>query len=347
MDRVEILQNLTRPSLFGLTARANCVREEMKGDVVHLRGIIEFSSHCVRDCVYCGLRRSNRHLDRYRIAPDRVVELALGVAAAGVSTVVLQSGDDLAYAASDIAGIVRRIKDRAEIKVTLSVGERPFSDYEMWRHAGADRYLMRHETANPDLYARLHPGKRLQERLAALLFLKDLGYEIGNGMIVGLPGQTLSDLADDILLTRRLGVRMCGVGPFIPQSGTPCRDFPNGSLETTLRVIAVLRLVCPENNLPATTALATLDPLDAQLLALISGANVLMPVFTPAAVRGGYRIYDNKAGVSLEQAKETISRAMRKVAGQGEESQACRARPRVSGSISASTADETLESLLC
>lgn len=313
MTRTEILHYLTTSSLVDLAARADQVRMQYKGDEVHLRGIIEFSNHCIRDCTYCGLRRANRDVERYRLTPDEIVELALEIIAAGVATVVLQSGDDFAYTARDIAGIVMRIKERADAAVTLSVGERPFSHYEIWRKAGADRYLMKHETANPELYARLHPGKRLEERLDALRFLKGLGYEIGNGVIVGLPGQTLEDIADDVLLTRELCADMSGVGPFIPQSGTYWRGFPAGRLETTLRVFALIRLICPEINLPATTALATLDPQDGQLLALMAGANVIMPNFTPERIRGMYRIYDNKANVSLEQALTVISRAGRRV----------------------------------
>lgn len=314
MNRTEILHHLTASSLVDLAARADLVRMQYKGDEVHLRGIIEFSNHCIRNCTYCGLRRANRNVERYRLTPDEVVELAVGIAAAGVATVVLQSGDDFAYTARDIACIIMRIKERTGAAITLSVGERPFSHYEMWRKAGADRYLMKHETANPELYTILHPGKRLEERLDALRFLKGLGYETGNGVIVGLPGQTLEDLADDVLLTRELCADMCGIGPFIPQAGTPWRDFPAGRLETTLRVFALIRLICPEINLPATTALATLDPQDGQLLALMAGANVIMPNFTPERTRGMYKIYDNKADVSLEQALAVISRARRRVA---------------------------------
>jgi biotin synthase len=315
MDRNEILHHLTQTALGDLIEQADLVRTQYHGDDVHLRGIIEFSNHCIRNCVYCGLRRDNQNIRRYRLSPDAIVTAAMQVATAGVGTVVLQSGDDFGYTAADLAGIIRRIKAQTEVAITLSVGERPFSHYEMWRNAGADRYLLKHESANPDLFARTHPGQRLEKRLAILRFLKALGYEIGNGMIVGLPGQTPYDLTDDILLTKHLDVDMCGIGPFIPHFQTPYGDFSSGPLEMTLRMIALVRLLCPRIHLPATTALATLAPLDGQLLGLMAGANVIMPNFTPAKWRGYYTIYDHKAKIELAQAQSVITRASRRVAG--------------------------------
>ena len=206
------MHHLTQTALGDLIERADLVRIQYLGDDVHLRGIIEFSNHCIRNCAYCGLRRDNPNIRRYRLSPDAIVTAAMQVAAAGVGTVVLQSGDDFAYTAADLVGIIQRIKTQTEVAVTLSVGKRPFSHYEVWRSAGADRYLLKHESANPDLFARLHPGQRLEQRLAILRVLKALGYEIGNGMIVGLPGQSLKDLADDLLLTQHLYADMCGNG---------------------------------------------------------------------------------------------------------------------------------------
>jgi biotin synthase len=315
MDRTEIRHHLTHSPPGELMMRADLVRAWHHGDDVHLRGIIEFSNHCIRNCAYCGLRRDNRNLRRYRLAPDAIVAVAMRVAAAGVATVVLQSGDDFAYSAADLAGIIRQIKARADVAVTLSVGERPFSDYEIWRRAGADRYLLKHETANPDLYARLHPGQRLEARLAILGFLKELGYQTGNGVIVGLPGQTLEDLAQDVLLTRRLNADMCGIGPFMPHSATPLGSASSGPLDTTLRMIALIRLLCPHIHLPATTALATLAPGDGLYLGLMAGANVLMPDFTPARWQGDYALYDHKAHIALAEARSVIARASRRVAG--------------------------------
>jgi len=311
MNRQDILARLTEAPLDELLAEADVVRSKSVGDGVYLRGIVEFSNHCVRNCLYCGLRRANTDITRYRMTPDEVVAAALRTASLGVGTVVLQSGDDLDYPAGSIADIIARIKDQADIKVTLSLGERPFPDYELWRDVGADRYLMKHETADAALYDRLHPGKHLKERLAALRYLKELGYEIGSGFIVGLPGQSAQTLADDIALVRELGVDMCGAGPFLPQADTPLSSAPHGDKDISLRVVALLRLACPTINLPATTALASLDPGRGQLLALRAGANVIMPNFTPSACREHYRIYDHKEAVGLKSATAVIRQAGR------------------------------------
>lgn len=302
---------LLAPDSSVLFREADAVRLRAKGSGVFLRGIVEFSSHCVRNCLYCGLRRANTAIPRYRLDPDTVVRQALAIAGRGIGTVVLQSGDDLDYPAADIARMVAEIKARARMAVVLSVGERPARDYELWRRAGADRFLMKHETADPELYARFHPGKTLEERLTALRTLQSLGYEIGTGFIVGLPGQSAATLARDILLVQELGVDMCGVGPFAPQAQTPLAQVPPGDVETTLRVIALLRLSDPGLNLPATTALASLAPEDGQYRALLAGANVIMPNFTPAEERGLYRIYDNKAPVDLAAAHGAVTRAGR------------------------------------
>lgn len=302
---------LLAPESSALLREADAVRLRAKGSGVFLRGIVEFSSFCVRNCLYCGLRRANTQVRRFRLEPSTVIRQALAIAARGIGTVVLQSGDDLDYPAEAIAFMVAEIRRRADMVVVLSVGERETWEYELWREAGADRFLMKQETADPELYARLHPGKTLEQRLAALRALKSLGYETGTGFIVGLPGQTAATLARDILLVRELGADMCGVGPFVPQAQTPLAQVPPGSVETTLRVLALLRLTDPGLNLPATTALATLDPRDGQYRALLAGANVIMPNFTPERERGLYRIYDNKAPVDLAAAHEAVARAGR------------------------------------
>ncbi|KUG29168.1 hydrogenase maturation protein hyde [hydrocarbon metagenome] len=337
MNRQDILHRLTDAPLDALVAEADAVRAESVGNGVYLRGIVEFSNHCVRNCLYCGLRRANTKITRYRMPPDEVVTAALRTAALGVGTVVLQSGDDLEYGAGSIANIIARIKEQADIKITLSLGERPFPDYELWRDAGADRYLMKHETADAALYDRLHPGKHLQQRLAALRYLKELGYEIGSGFIVGLPGQTARTLADDIGLVRELGVDMCGAGPFLPQADTPLSTAPNGDEDTTLRVLALLRLACPRANLPATTALASLDPGHGQFLALGAGCNVIMPNFTPSACREHYRIYDHKEAVGLKSAKAVIRRAGRTLIRDGGLKKPCAIRQKDFACTSASS----------
>lgn len=290
-------------------AEQECIREKGRG--IFLRGIIEFSSYCTCNCMYCGLRSANRQAERYRLSPQDILQQALAIAATGIGTVVLQSGEDLAYPAEDIAHLIQAIKDRADMAVVLSLGEREAWEYALWRSAGVDRYLIRHETANAELYAQLHPGKTLQQRLDAQKVLQSLGYELGTGFIVGLPGQTADILAADVLLVREIGADMCGIGPFVPQTQTPLADLPAGNIEVTLRLIALLRLTCPNINLPATTALATLDSEHGQRLALQAGANVIMPNFTPEETGRQYAIYDNKFAVDLELAIDTADQAGR------------------------------------
>lgn len=316
-DMASISRLVFDTPLARLTRAADLTRRRFLGGGVHLRGIIEFSNHCCRGCLYCGLRAGNTELTRYRMKPQEVADLAVGIFRTGVRTVVLQSGDDLAYCAGDIAWIVRAIKKRADMAVTLSVGERPGAHYEMWRAAGADRYLMKHETANARQYRLLHLGKTLEERLDCLRTLKSLGYEVGTGFIVGLPGQTREDLAADVALVRALGADMCGVGPFVPQADTPLAGHPPGDVEATLRMVAALRLLMPRLHLPATTALATLSP-GGQEDALRAGADVLMPNFTPPERRRHYRIYDHKARVGLDEARRAVAQAGRTIGhGQG------------------------------
>lgn len=273
-----------------LFARADRVRREFMGDEVHLRGIIEFSNYCARNCLYCGLRRDNLKLRRYRMTVDEVVASAAKAASAGYKTIVLQSGDDLYYRASDIARIVEKIKSRADVAVTLSIGERSKKEYSVMRAAGADRFLLKHETADPVLYRDLHPGMSLEDRLECLSYLRELGFQVGSGNIVGLPGQTFATLAKDILLLRELDVEMAGIGPFIPHPDTPLGSYPPGDVMLTLRVLAIARLMLPLVHLPATTALATLHP-EGRRMGLCCGANVIMPNVTPLEYRRLYEIY--------------------------------------------------------
>jgi biotin synthase len=316
-NQKHIIDALKAPSSRNLFIHSDAVRFKYKRNTVYFRGIIEFSNYCIRNCLYCGLRHANRNIKRYRMDPDRVIALALRVAQDGIGTVILQSGDDLDYPAEDIARIIREIKRRAEVSITLSLGERSPEEYELWRKAGADRYLMKHETSDPALYARLHPGKTLEERLTALQLLKALGYEIGTGFIVGLPGQTPATLAQDVLLVRELAADMCGVGPFLPQAQTPLAHHPPGDVDTTIRLIALLRVTSPHLNIPATTALASLDPANGQRRALEAGANVIMPNYTPDAEHAKYNIYDHKARVDIALAYEVVASIGRSIAHDG------------------------------
>ncbi|NPV48474.1 MAG: [FeFe] hydrogenase H-cluster radical SAM maturase HydE [Armatimonadetes bacterium] len=276
-----------------LFAAANQVRAEHVGDSVHLRGLVEFSNHCGRTCQYCGLRAANKALQRYRMQPDEIVEAGLRAAALGYGTVVLQSGEDAWYRAEVIAGIVQRIKAQADVAVTLCLGERPREDYALWREAGADRYLLRIETSNRELYAQLHPGMSFDHRLACLGALRELDYQVGSGVLVGLPGQTLEMLARDLLFLRDLPADMVGLGPFIPHPGTPLAQAEAGRVPTVLRMVALTRLLLPDSHVVATTALGSADPLGREK-ALQAGANVMMPNVTPRAFRALYEIYPDK-----------------------------------------------------
>lgn len=276
-----------------LLAAADRVRARQVGEAVHLRALVEFSNHCERNCWYCGLRRGNRRLPRYRMSPDEIWEGVRQAAALGYGTCVLQSGEDSWYDAETMAGLVRRIKAQTPMAVTLSVGERPEQDYARWREAGADRYLLKFETSQPALFHRLRPGTHQEHRLACLRALGRLGYQVGSGFMVGLPGQTLEGLAGDLELLRDLPCHMAGIGPFIPHPGTPLGKCPAGSVELTLRCLAVARLLVPRANLAATTATASLHPTGRQR-ALQAGANVIMPNVTPERYRVNYEIYPGK-----------------------------------------------------
>lgn len=301
LDKVTIVTLLSaRPgqeeeALYG---QADEVRARYVGEEVHLRGVIEFSNYCRRHCHYCGLRADNNRLARYRMQPEEILAAARRGVELGYGTIVLQSGEDPWYTGEMLAELVRAIKALG-VAVTLCVGERPREEYELWREAGADRYLLKQETANPELYRRLHPGMSWEERLECLRWLKDLGYQVGSGNIVGLPGQTLEDLAADLLLLRELEVEMAGIGPFIPHPDTPLGGYPAGSLELTYRVLAVARLVIPWAHLPATTAVGTLAP-NGRQLALQRGANVIMPNLTPDQYRPNYQIYPGKICINEE-----------------------------------------------
>ncbi|KKM10424.1 biotin synthase [Clostridiales bacterium PH28_bin88] len=276
--------------LFSL---ADSIRDRYVGDKVHLRGIIEFSNHCRQDCLYCGLRRGNTWLARYRLEPGEILAIARRAAGLGYGTLVLQSGEDNWYSTQTLAELVYRIKQELDVAITLSVGERERADYKLWREAGADRYLMKHETADPYLFTSLRPGTTLAGRVQGLRWLRELGYQVGSGNMVGLPGQTPETLVDDLLLLRELDVEMAGIGPFIPNGQTPLADAPGGTAALTLRVLAVARLVLPWAHLPATTALGSIDA-EGRQKALNCGANVVMPNVTPARYRERYQIYPNK-----------------------------------------------------
>ncbi len=291
-----------------LWVQADAVRRENVGDAVHLRGLIEFSNFCVRQCAYCGLRAGNRELQRYRMSPEEILACAFQAREFGYGTVVLQAGEDYGIKTDWLARIIRRIKRETPLSVTLSLGERPAEGLAIWRAAGADRYLIRFETSNRSLYEEIHPplpGKR-SDRFAILRLLEHLGYETGSGIMIGIPGQTYESLVDDIVMFQSLNLDMIGVGPFIAHPRTPLGErgeamlapkgeqVPNNEA-MTYKVLALTRIVCPQANMPSTTALATLNLAEGRELGLARGANVVMPNLTPSKYRALYEIYPAKA----------------------------------------------------
>ena len=290
----ELVQLLSIPDeqLPLLMQAADEVRQNSVGDEVHLRGIIEFSNYCRQQCCYCGLRAGHSTAGRYRLTYEQILDTAEAAAKTGYRTLVLQSGEDPAISPAFVADITREIK-KLDVAVTLSCGERSYEVYKLWRQAGADRYLIKQETADPALYKSIRPGHTLTERLQCQKWLKELGYQLGSGCMIGLPGQNVQTLARDLQLMKELQADMSGMGPFIPHPETPLRFGTTGSISMTLKMLATARLYMPWILLPATTALASLHP-EGRELALRAGGNVIMPNVTPEAVRSLYQIYPGK-----------------------------------------------------
>lgn len=286
------------------------------GRGVFVRGLVEISSYCKNDCLYCGLRRSNVCAHRYRLREAEILACCVHGYALGFRTFVLQGGEDAYFTDDRLEKLLLSLKAACpDAAVTLSLGERSRQSYKRLFAAGADRYLLRHEAASPALYSYLHPGDmQLQNRLRCLHDLKEIGYQTGAGFMVGAPGQTANDLADDLVYLARLRPQMVGIGPFLPARGTPFENCLPGSGALTVFLVAVLRLLLPHANLPATTALASL-PGDGRLQALDVGANVVMPNLSPPGVRGKYAIYDNKKSTGGESAEhlELLARDLQKI----------------------------------
>lgn len=281
-----------------LLQQADQKRKEVCGDEVHLRAIIEFSSYCKQNCHYCGLRKENHKLERYQLKKDEIIETAGMASELGYQTVVLQSGED-EYPAAEIAEIIKEIKNTTDLAITLSLGERDFAAYKLWWEAGADRYLLKHEIADQALYEKYHPGMSYQNRIESLKYLKTIGYQIGSGVIIDLPGQTPEILAEDLLLSQDLKLDMIGSGPFIPHEQTPLAESKTGTVEMTLKFTALSRLLLPLAHIPATTALGTIDA-EGRQKALLAGANVVMPNVTDSKYREKYQIYPEKICVNEE-----------------------------------------------
>lgn len=276
-----------------LLAKADDVRRNYLGKWVHIRGIIEFSNYCRCQCLYCGLQVSNKDIKRYRMMPDEIIQTAKTAYDAGYKTLVLQSGEDPWYTREKISYIIKKIKELGDIAITLSVGERDFEDYKQWKRDGADRFLLKHETSNKNLYKKLHPGSLLEDRINCLKELLRLGYQVGSGFMIGLPGQTLLDIANDILLLKKLDIHMAGIGPFIPHQQTVLYDKKIGSGFFTLKALALSRILLKDIYLPATTALLT-ENRENLKKAFFGGANVIMLKVQSHRYRRLYDIYPKK-----------------------------------------------------
>jgi biotin synthase len=310
---VDLLKCSDREEKEYLFTLARKQTQQYYGRDIYIRGLIEFSNYCRNDCFYCGIRKSNRNVVRYRLSDEEILGCCAAGYDLGYRTFVLQSGEDPAYTVERIVSIVRSIKSvHPDCAVTLSVGEKSREEYEAYRAAGADRYLLRHETADREQYAKLKPPELSYEnRMRCLRDLKDLGFQTGNGFMVGSPYQTAECLAEDLLFTKELEPEMIGIGPFIPHHDTPFRDFPAGSVDLTLLLIGILRLMFPYALIPATTALGTADSAGREK-GVLAGANVIMPNLSPVRVRKNYMLYDNKicTGDEAAECRNCLSRRM-------------------------------------
>ena len=313
---LELLRHPTPERRRELFDRAARIRKRVYGDVVFIRGLIEFTNHCRNNCFYCGIRAGNLRLERYRLEPAAILACCRRGHALGFRTFVLQGGEDPGFPDERLAAVVRSIKAAfPDSAVTLSVGERDRETYRLFREAGADRYLLRHETASPAHYRKLHPaGMSWENRMHCLETLRELGFQTGAGFMVGSPYQTPEDLAEDLLFLARFRPEMAGIGPFIPHADTPFGGEPAGSAELTLDLLAIVRIMLKDVLLPATTALATLLP-EGRERGILAGANVVMPNLSPPDVRGKYALYDRKlhTGQEAAEAVEDLKRSLRKI----------------------------------
>ena len=284
-----------------LFSYADNVRKQYVGDRVHLRGLIEFSNICKCHCKYCGLRCENKTVERYRIMPDDIMLHAQRAVQMGYKTIVLQSGEDSYFTRDVMCKLIENIKT-LDVALTLSIGEKSYDDLKAYKQSGADRYPIRIETTDKNLYKKMHPYMDFEKRMQCLKDLKKLGYETGSGCLVGLPEQTVESLADDILFFKELDADMIGIGPFIPHPDTPLKDCAQGNFILALKVMAIVRIMLKNINIPATTAMETLNP-NGRLIALQSGANVVMPNVTSTEYRAKYEIYPDKICINDQPSK--------------------------------------------
>lgn len=295
---------------------ARKVADDIYGKQVFIRGLIEFTNYCKNDCIYCGIRRSNPNAQRYRLTEEEILSCCANGYELGFRTFVLQGGEDPYFTDERICNIVEKIKqDYPDCAVTLSIGEKDKASYQAFYDAGADRYLLRHETADEAHYQSLHPAEMsFQHRIQCLYDLKEIGYQVGCGFMVGSPGQTVGTLYEDLMFIKKLQPHMVGIGPFIPQKDTPFGQEPAGTMEQTLRLLSIIRLIHPHVLLPSTTALGTIHPLGREK-GIQAGANVVMPNLSPVAVREKYKLYDNKicTGDEAAECRHCMARRMESV----------------------------------
>lgn len=287
---------------------ADKARRQNYGDAVYIRGLIEFTNYCKNNCYYCGIRRANNHAPRYRLEKDDILKCCDEGYRLGFRTFVLQGGEDAHYTDFVMCDIVSAIREKyPDCAITLSIGERSRGSYKALFKAGANRYLLRHETADKAHYAKLHPAEMsLENRKRCLFDLKDIGYQVGSGFMVGSPYQTAENIISDLRFLQELHPDMIGIGPYIHHDKTPFAEFENGALVMTLRLISILRLMFPYALIPATTALATIDP-NGREMGLKAGANVIMPNLSPENARDLYMLYENKARTGAEAAQSLES----------------------------------------
>lgn len=304
-EYIELLMHWEDAELAArLREEAVKIRVRYYGDKVYTRGLIEFTNYCKNNCYYCGIRRGNSHAERYRLSREEILDCCENGYALGFRTFVLQGGEDPYYTDERMAEIIRSIRRTyPDCAITLSIGEKSYESYKLFKEAGANRYLLRHETASDELYRRLHPEEMLlSHRKQCLYDLKALGYQVGAGFMVGSPGQKIEHLAEDLVFLKELQPQMVGIGPFIPHHETKFANEAAGSVELTLFLLSVIRILLPKVLLPATTALGTMDPRGREK-GLEAGANVVMPNLSPVKNRKQYDLYDNKICTGEEAAE--------------------------------------------
>lgn len=299
-----LIENRSEEAAKLLAEKASMLSRSIYGNNIFVRGLIEISNYCKNDCLYCGIRRSNKNCERYRLSPEEILECADLGYELGYRTIVMQGGEDAFFSDEVVCSLIKGIKEKhPDAAVTLSLGERSRESYQRLFDAGADRYLLRHETADKEHYEKLHPAfMSFENRMECLSQLKEIGYQTGCGFMVGSPFQTAAHLAKDLKFIEDFKPDMCGIGPFIPHHDTPFKEEPEGSVELTCFLLSVIRLIYPPVLLPATTALGTIDPLGREK-GVLAGANVVMPNLSPVEVRKQYELYDNKICTGDESAE--------------------------------------------